>query len=102
MGQVPFLLASVAVAATRTKRTPARGRNTRDWQPRFLRTLAATANVSLACQAAKVGRTRAYEARTEQSARNERSVRAKLEPDPANPRYVITEPGIGYRLRAKQ
>ena len=63
VGQVPFLLASVAVAATRTKRTPARGRNTRDWQPRFLRTLAATGNVSLACQAAKVARTRAYEAR---------------------------------------
>ena len=26
-------------------------------------------------------------------------VRSKLEPDPSNPRYVITEPGIGYRLR---
>jgi two-component system, OmpR family, KDP operon response regulator KdpE len=26
-------------------------------------------------------------------------VRAKLEPDPSRPRYVITEPGIGYRLR---
>jgi two-component system KDP operon response regulator KdpE len=26
-------------------------------------------------------------------------VRAKLELDPSNPRYVITEPGIGYRLR---
>lgn len=25
-------------------------------------------------------------------------VRSKLEPDPSNPRYVITEPGIGYRL----
>ena len=29
-------------------------------------------------------------------------VRAKIEPDPSNPRYVITEPGIGYRLRAEQ
>jgi two-component system KDP operon response regulator KdpE len=29
-------------------------------------------------------------------------IRAKIEPDPANPRYIITEPGIGYRLRADQ
>jgi two-component system, OmpR family, KDP operon response regulator KdpE len=29
-------------------------------------------------------------------------VRAKVEPDPSNPRYVITEPGIGYRLKAEQ
>jgi two-component system KDP operon response regulator KdpE len=28
-------------------------------------------------------------------------VRAKIEPDPANPRYLITEPGIGYRLRVE-
>jgi two-component system KDP operon response regulator KdpE len=28
-------------------------------------------------------------------------VRAKLELDPSNPRYVITEPGIGYRLRVE-
>jgi len=26
-------------------------------------------------------------------------VRAKLEPDPSRPRYLITEPGVGYRLR---
>jgi two-component system, OmpR family, KDP operon response regulator KdpE len=26
-------------------------------------------------------------------------IRAKLEPDPSRPRYVITEPGVGYRLR---
>jgi two-component system KDP operon response regulator KdpE len=29
-------------------------------------------------------------------------VRAKIEPDPSSPRYVITEPGIGYRLKAEQ
>lgn len=28
------------------------------------------------------------------------NLRRKLEPDPARPRYVITEPGVGYRLRA--
>jgi two-component system KDP operon response regulator KdpE len=26
-------------------------------------------------------------------------IRAKLETDPSRPRYVITEPGVGYRLR---
>ncbi len=26
-------------------------------------------------------------------------VRRKLEPDPSRPRYVITEPGVGFRLR---
>jgi two-component system KDP operon response regulator KdpE len=29
-------------------------------------------------------------------------IRAKLEPDPSDPQYVITEPGIGFRLRADQ
>jgi two-component system, OmpR family, KDP operon response regulator KdpE len=28
------------------------------------------------------------------------SVRKKLEPDPARPRVIVTEPGIGYRLHA--
>ncbi len=28
------------------------------------------------------------------------NIRRKLEPDPARPRYIITEPGIGFRLRA--
>ena len=27
------------------------------------------------------------------------NLRRKLEPDPARPRYLITEPGIGYRFR---
>ncbi|HET8673821.1 MAG TPA: response regulator [Thermoleophilaceae bacterium] len=26
-------------------------------------------------------------------------IRAKVEPDPAHPSYLITEPGVGYRLR---
>ena len=26
-------------------------------------------------------------------------IRSKLEPDPSRPRYVITDPGVGYRLR---
>ena len=25
-------------------------------------------------------------------------LRQKLEPDPARPRYLLTEPGVGYRL----
>jgi two-component system KDP operon response regulator KdpE len=28
-----------------------------------------------------------------------RNLRAKLEPDPGRPRYIITEAGLGYRLR---
>ncbi len=28
-------------------------------------------------------------------------LRRKLEKDPANPRYLITEPGVGYRLRSQ-
>jgi two-component system KDP operon response regulator KdpE len=27
------------------------------------------------------------------------NLRRKLEPDPAHPRYLITEPGIGYRFQ---
>jgi two-component system, OmpR family, KDP operon response regulator KdpE len=26
-------------------------------------------------------------------------IRAKIEPDPSRPRYIITDPGVGYRLR---
>jgi two-component system KDP operon response regulator KdpE len=29
-------------------------------------------------------------------------LRQKLEPDPAQPRYLLTEPGVGYRLRVEE
>jgi two-component system KDP operon response regulator KdpE len=28
-------------------------------------------------------------------------IRRKLEPDPAHPRYFITEPGVGYRFETE-
>lgn len=33
---------------------------------------------------------------------NVSNLRRKLEPDPARPRYILTEPGVGYRLRSAQ
>jgi two-component system KDP operon response regulator KdpE len=29
-------------------------------------------------------------------------LRQKLEPDPTQPRYLLTEPGVGYRLRVEE
>jgi two-component system, OmpR family, KDP operon response regulator KdpE len=31
-----------------------------------------------------------------------KNLRGKLEPDPREPRYLITETGLGYRLRADE
>jgi two-component system KDP operon response regulator KdpE len=31
-----------------------------------------------------------------------KNLRYKLEPDPARPRYIVTETGLGYRLRTNE
>jgi two-component system KDP operon response regulator KdpE len=41
----------------------------------------------------------AYETETHYLRVHVTHIRAKLEPDPSHPRYLITEPGVGYRLR---
>jgi two-component system KDP operon response regulator KdpE len=30
------------------------------------------------------------------------NLRRKIEPDPARPRYILTEAGVGYRLRSEE
>jgi two-component system, OmpR family, KDP operon response regulator KdpE len=40
-----------------------------------------------------------YEAETHYLRVHFAHMRAKLEPEPSRPRYLVTEPGIGYRLR---
>ncbi len=41
----------------------------------------------------------AYETETHYLRVHVAHIRAKIEPDPSRPRYVVTEPGVGYRLR---
>jgi two-component system, OmpR family, KDP operon response regulator KdpE len=43
----------------------------------------------------------AYEAEAHLLRVNMSNLRRKIEPDPTRPRYIITEPGVGYRLRTE-
>jgi two-component system KDP operon response regulator KdpE len=42
----------------------------------------------------------AYESEAHLLRVNMSNLRRKIEPDPTRPRYIITEPGVGYRLRS--
>jgi len=41
----------------------------------------------------------AYETETHYLRVHVAHIRAKIEPEPSRPRYLVTEPGVGYRLR---
>jgi two-component system KDP operon response regulator KdpE len=41
----------------------------------------------------------AYETETQYLRVHFAHLRAKIEPDPSHPRYIVTDPGVGYRLR---
>jgi two-component system KDP operon response regulator KdpE len=41
----------------------------------------------------------AYETETQYLRVHFAHLRAKLEPDPSHPRHIVTDPGVGYRLR---
>jgi two-component system, OmpR family, KDP operon response regulator KdpE len=43
----------------------------------------------------------AYESETHMLRVNVSNLRRKLERVPAKPQYIITEPGVGYRLRVE-
>lgn len=40
-----------------------------------------------------------YESDTHMLRVNISNLRRKLEPNPLRPRYIVTDPGVGYRLR---
>jgi two-component system KDP operon response regulator KdpE len=42
-----------------------------------------------------------YESESHMLRVNIHNLRRKLEPDPSRPRYIVTEPGVGYRLRTE-
>ncbi len=44
----------------------------------------------------------AYETEAHLLRVNMSNLRRKIEPDPTRPKYIITEPGVGYRLRAEE
>ncbi|MGB4804969.1 MAG: response regulator transcription factor, partial [Anaerolineae bacterium] len=44
----------------------------------------------------------AYQTETHLLRVNMSNLRHKLEPDAARPNYILTEPGVGYRLRANE
>ena len=41
----------------------------------------------------------AYESETHMLQVNISNLRRKIEPDPSRPSYIVTEPGVGYRLK---
>jgi two-component system KDP operon response regulator KdpE len=41
----------------------------------------------------------AYQSEAHMLRVNISNLRHKLEPDPARPEYIVTEPGVGYRLK---
>jgi two-component system KDP operon response regulator KdpE len=41
----------------------------------------------------------AYENETHMLQVNISNLRRKIEPDPSRPMYIVTEPGVGYRLK---
>jgi two-component system KDP operon response regulator KdpE len=41
----------------------------------------------------------AYESETHMLQVNISNLRRKIEPDPSRPVYIVTEPGVGYRLK---
>ena len=65
--------------------------------PRRWRATAASSSPTGSCCSEVWGP--AYETETHYLRVHVAHLRAKIEPDPSRPRYMITDPGVGYRLR---